>query len=320
MHIPKLLSWFLVLVLMSATVAGCNSLTPNAIELVPRYANLIANVQVDEIINDQDLADSYYRITRSAGERQTISEAMDEIFEETGVDPRQISEIVIFADIATLETEGYFGLIIEGTFDDEEFIHNIEEKTGEEFTTSDYRGYRLYIDEWQDYGITFLSDRIVVIGTTEAVKDTIDINEGDMEMVSGIILDTYNRSGDALFKIALEVPEEMRELIAEEPIPDYAEMPINREPFAEIDIVGFSISKEADTLTAQIELLFTDTDSAQDADDVLSGAISLAKGMVQDPEIKELLDKIEVTATDSWLTIAYAITLSEIEHLIETYQ
>ena len=320
MRIQKLFSWFLVLVLMLATVAGCKASGPTAIELVPRYANLIANIQVDKIINDQDLEDSYYRITRSLGQRQTVSEALDEIFEETGIDPRHISEIVIFGDMAVSEPEDYLGLIIEGTFDDEEFIHNFEEQTGEEFTTSDYRGYILYIDEWEGYGITFLSDGIVIIGATEAVKDTIDVNEGDIEMASGTILDTYNRSGDALIKVAFEVPTEMRELMTEEPIPDYADMPINTEPFAEINVVGFSISKEADTLTTQTELRFTNKDSAQDANDVLSGAISLFKGLSPVPEVKELLDKIEVTVNDSWLTIAYAITLSEIEHLIETYQ
>lgn len=320
MLIQKLFAWLLVLVLVLSTVAGCKASESTAIEFVPRYANLIANIQVNKIIDDQDLGDLYYKFTRSLGHRQTVSEALDLFFEETGVDLRQISEVVVFADIAALEWEDYyFGLIVEGTFDGEEFIHNIEEKTGEEFTTSDYRGYTLYMDEQEDFGATFLSDRILTFGTTEAIKDTIDIKEGDMEMASGIILDTYNRLGDALIKVAFEAPQEMRELMAEDPIPDYMDMPISTRPFADTDIVGFSISKGGDTLTTQIEWRFTNEDSAQDAEDVLSGAISFFKGISPFPEVKELLDKIEVDVADSWLEMTFEITLSEIEHLIETY-
>ena len=320
MHIQKLFSWLLVLVLILATVAGCKASEPTAIEFVPRYANMIANIQVNKIIDDQDLGDLYYKFTRSLGHRQTVSEALDLFFEETGVDLRNISEVVVFADIAAVEWgDYYFGLIVEGTFDGEEFIHNVEEKMGEEFTTSDYRGYTLYMEKQEEFGATFLSDRILTFGTTEAIKDTIDIKEGDMEMANGIILDTYNRLGDALMKVAFEAPLEMRELMAEDPIPYYMDMPIPTSPFADTDIVGCSISKDGDTLTTRIEWRFTNKDSAEDAEDVMSGAITFFKGISPDPEIKELLDKIEVDVADSWLEITFEITLSEIEHLIEAY-
>jgi len=42
--------------------------------------------------------------------------------------------------------------------------------------------------------------------------------------------------------------------------------------------------------------------------------------MLEVPEIEELLDKIEVSAADSWVTIALEITISEIEQLTETFQ
>jgi len=151
----------------------------------------------------------------------------------------------------------------------------------------------------------------------EAVKDAIDVSKGDREQIGGIILDAYNRLGDALIKFAFEVPEEAREALTEELVP--GEIPISLDPFADIDIVGFAISKRAETITIQINPHFLSTDSAQDAKDTLSGAIILLRGMLQVPEIKELLGKIEVSVTDSWLTIALEMTLSEIERLTETF-
>lgn len=306
------------LVLMLTSAAGCKARELTAIELVPQDANLIANIQVSRIINDQDLRNAYDEAKKEPGQPQTVEEALDALVKETGIDLRDFSQVVIFADIATLDQGDYVGVIIEGTFDEKQFIDNIEEKAGEEFTTSDYKGYKLYTDEKEEFGIAFLTDRMLLLGTTKAVKDAIDVSKGDRKQVSGIILDAYNRLGDVLIKFAFELPEKAREALTEELVP--GEIPISLEPFADIDILGFALNKEAETITIQITPHFPSIDSAEDAKDTLSGAISLFKGMLQVPEIKELLGKIEVSTTDSWLTIAFEITLSEIERLTETFQ
>jgi len=316
MQLHKLLSCLLVLVLMSATVVGCG-VSKTATELVPQDANLIAVIQVSKIINDRDLRDAYDEAEKDSGQPQTIEEALDELVEEVGVDLRDCQQAVIFADTTGLAQVAYLGVIIEGSFDEKQFIDNIEEKTGEELTTSDYKGYELYTDEREQFGIAFLSDTMLLLGTPEAVKDAIDVSKGDKKKIGGAILDAYNRLGDALIKFALEFPEEAREALTEGLVP--GEIPISLDSFEDIDILGFAISKEADTLTAKIDAHFLSTDSAQDAKDTLSGAISLFKGTLQVPEMKELLGKIEVTVADSWVTIALEIMLSEIEKLMETF-
>jgi len=318
MHLQKLFSCLLVLVFMSVMVAGCEAPGLTAIELVPQDANLVANIQISEIINDRDLRDAYAEFEKEPEQPQTLEEALDELVNETGIDLRDFSEVVIFADIATLAQAGYLGVIIEGTFNESQLINSIEQEAREEFTTSDYKGYRLYTDEVEEFGIAFLTDRMLLLGTMEADKDAIDVSKGDREQIGGIIVDTYNRLGDALIKFAFEFPEEAREALTEELVP--GEIPISLDSFADIDVVGFALNKEAETITVQINSHFLSTDSAQDAKDTLSGAILLFKGMLEVPEIEELLDKIEVSAADSWVTIALEITISEIEQLTETFQ
>ena len=318
MHLQKLFSWLLVLVFMSVMVAGCGAPGLTAIEFVPQDANLIANIQLSKIINDRDLRDAYNEFEKEAGQPQTLEEALDELVGATGIDLRDFSEVVIFADIATLTQAGYLGVIVEGSFNETQFIGNIEQESGGELTTSNYKGYRLYTDEGEEFGIAFLTNRLLLLGTMEAVRDAIDVSKGDREQIGGIILDAYNRLGDALIKFAFEFPEEAREALTEELIP--GEIPISLGAFADIDVVGFALNKEAETITIQINPHFLSADSAQDAKDTLIGTISLFKGMLEVPEIKELLGKIEVSAADSWVTIALEITLSEIEQLIETFQ
>lgn len=316
----KLFSWLLVLVIILASVVGCKAAEPGltATELVPQDVNLLANIQISKIINDQDLRDAYDKATKEPEQPQTVEEALNELVTETGIDLRDFTQAVIFADITTLEQVDYLGVVVEGTFNEKQFIDNLEEQAGEEFTTSDYKGYKLYIDEKEEFGIAFLSDRMLLLGTTKAVKDAIDVSKGVRSQVGDVILDTYNRLGDALIKFTFELPEEARRALTEEPVP--GEIPISLEPFADIDILGFALNKEADTITIQINPHFLSTDSAEDAKDTLSGAISLFKGILQVPEVKELLGKIEVTVTDSWVTIALEITLSEIERLTEMFQ
>ena len=318
MYLKKLFSWLLVLVFMSTIVAGCGAPGLTATEFIPQDANLIANIQISKIINDRHLRDAYAEFEKEPGQPQTLEEALDELVDETGIDLRDFSEVVIFADTATLAQAGYLGVIIEGTFNESQLIDSIEQEAGEEFTTSDYKGYSLYTDEGEEFGIAFLTNRVLLLGTMEAVRDAIDVSKGDQEQISGIIVDAYNRLGDALIKFAFELPEEAREALTEELMP--GEIPISLDSFADIDIVGFALNKRAETITIQISPHFLSTDSAQDAKDTLSGAISLFRGMLEIPEVKDLLGKIEVNVTDSWVTIALEITLSEIEELAETFQ
>ena len=320
----KLFSWLLGLVLVLATVVGCQSSGPEsepeltAIQLVPEGANLVANIQVSQIINDREFRGAYDRIEKEPGQPQTAEEALDQVVEEIGLDLRDFSQAVIFADVATLEQADYLGFIIEGTFNEQQLIDSLEKGAGEEFTTSSYQGYELHIDKAGEFGVAFLSDRMLLLGTPQAVKDAIDVSEGVRSRVDGIILDTYNQLGDALIKFAVELPEEARQALTEEPLP--GEFPISLESFADIDILGFALNKEADTVTIQIKPHFLSADSAKNAGDMLSGALILFRGTLEDPEIKELLAKIAVTVTDSWVTIAFEMTLSEMEQLAETFQ
>ena len=182
----------------------------------------------------------------------------------------------------------------------------------------DYKGYEIYTDEDGEFGIVFLSDRILLFGTMAAAKDVIEVSKGERQKVGGIILDAYNRLDDALVKSVFELPGQALDALTREAPP--GELPISLEPFTDIDVIGFALTKDGETVTIKIVPHFLSTASAEDARDTLSGAITLAKGMLRVPEIKELLGNIEVSVSDSWMTMAFSINLSEIERLQEAFQ
>ncbi len=306
------------LVLVLANMAGCGVREPSAIELIPQGANLIANIQVSKIIDDPDLRNAYNTMEKDPGQPQTFEAALDELVAEIGIDLSDFSQAVVFADISTMEQVDYIAVIVEGTFDEQQLIGEIQLRTGESFTISDHRGYKIYSDEREGISIAFLSNSMLVFGTTAAVRHTIDVSEGDRKQVSGIILDTYNGLGEALVKLAVELPEEARGAFLEEVIP--GDIPISSGLFTDIDIFGFALNKKAETITIQISTHFLSADSAQDAKDALSGAISLFKGIIEVPELKDILGNIEVSITGSNVIMVFETTTSELEHLAETFQ
>ncbi len=318
MRLKNMVYCILMLVLVLTVTTGCEEPEPATIELVPQDANMLGSIQLSEILNDKDLIEAYEEIEKEPGEPQTFEETLDEIIEETGVDPRDFSEAIIFGNLSEFEQDEYIGFVLKGTFNQKQYINRLEDRGNREFVTSDYKGYKLYIDEEDEYGLAFLGNTILLVGSIEAVKDAIDVRKGDRKQISGAILDAYNQLGDVLIKFAFEFPEEARKAILEEPTPE--DIPISFESFADIDILGFALNKEGDTISVYINSHFLSTDSAEDAYNTLSGAILLFKGMAPDPKIKELLSKLNVSVADDSVEIAFETTLSEIEKMSEEFR
>jgi hypothetical protein len=321
----KIFGGLLMLILMLVMIPGCATPELNIIELVPENANLLASIQVGQMVNDQALRGAYEGIEKDPDMPPKVEEALDEVLEKTGIDLREVSQAVVFADITDMEAmdvEEYLGILVEGNFDEELIINKIEENGEMDFTVSDYNDYKIYIDQEEGFTITFLSEKILLAGSKQAVYDAIDVNNGDKKKVSGILLDTFNRFGDVMIKLAIGIPEGERKAMAEEPAT--GEIPISFEAFSDMETVGFALSKSIDTVTIQLDCHFSNAESATNARDTIDGAITLFKGMSPDaqvnPLLKPLLSKIEVGIEGSWVTIELSMNLAEIEGMAETFQ
>ena len=121
MSLKKVISLLLVSALALTTITACQGTKYNAIELVPDEANLIANIQISRIINDQDIRDAYDETEKPPDQPQTFEAALDEMVEEIGIDLNDFSQAVVFVNTDAMEQDGYIGIIIEGTFEAEQF-------------------------------------------------------------------------------------------------------------------------------------------------------------------------------------------------------
>jgi hypothetical protein len=332
--VKKTLSIFIVVLLISLPL-GCGGeetsttiITPA--ELVPQKANMIGNIDLSQILEDEDITALYEAMPVEPGDPQTLDEALDLAIGEIGLDLMDFREGLIFGEISEATGDmDYGGIAVKGTFEESDLIASIGSGIDEEFTTISYKGYEIYTDSDEEMGIASLGSDAFVIGPMEAVEDAIAVKEGDQPAISGKLLDTYNDLADGLVKVAMLVPpgaieEGLQEFAGELPL----ELPLDA--LTNLDTVGITLAKEEQSMTASLKLCFTDSDSAEAVEGLISSAISMI-GMIEVPEeglgiteekileqVRELLNKIEVDTTDSCLTVSLELTLAEIEDLIET--
>ena len=297
----------IALVVGLSTVLGCEEEKAEkrgiaAIDLVPRTANIAASINLNRIFADADVLDIINQIAANLEEPKTVDELLDDVIEETGIDIRDFSEVLIFGDF---ESEEYFGAIVKGDFDQAVLIDSIESAIGEELSSSDYKGYQIYSSRSNEAAICFLSSNTILVGSRAAVKDAIDVKEGAPSLDEPIY-DTYSALGDAWVKLAMEVPAEAMSEIPEE-------FPPGLESFQNMEAIGLSFNKVGINLSFQLKLLFPDNASAEDARgafDALIGMFAFVPGLPE--EVMEIVDRLNVGQSGSWVTVSFAATKAEI--------
>ncbi len=322
----------IVLVALALCLAGCVStrLAPPSTQIpppVPQKADLLGKIEVAKIVNDQDFADLYAEIaSRNTSWPQTWDAAIREVKDEDGIDLRDFTEAVVFADASMLaesisSSKGsslpYCGALVKGNLDEKAFISNLESKIGQKFETSSYHSYKVYAcaqsHGQESFSIVFPSEGQMVIGSTDAVMDVVDIMAGLEKPISGAVYDLYSRLGNALIKLASSVPQSLiNQIPAEIPIGP-AKLDISS--FKDINCATLTLSNDKSAINANGSLEFTNEGSAKKSRGLLQTSIKLGKYVVPDPNIRELLGKLHISGSGSSISIKCVLTISEVAQL-----
>ena len=110
----------------------------------------------------------------------------------------------------------YMGIIAQGTFNEKTFVANIEIKTAKKLDVSTYKTSQVYSNASENFSMVFFGSSMLVVGTDQAVKDCIDVHKGDKQPLSGIVVDTYNKLGEASIKAAFALPAAAKNALASE--------------------------------------------------------------------------------------------------------
>ena len=304
-------------VLVSAACGGGEETEP--LKLVPEGATLIAEIEVADILENVDLDSLLDALPDEEDVPQTIDEALDLFVKETGIDLRDISRAILFGDLE--REDNYFGLIVRGDFDEEDLVAAIQKAADGSFFIETYKGHGLHIDEDDpDSGaLTLLDQETLLLGSPDAVRDVIDVKEGDRKQAKGNINDLPR----GLIRLALAVPPEALQDAGEGiegflgQQDNFGGLPINLDSFDKLEIFGFALGQDGDTLEFQVRLDFTDQESASTVGDLVEGLLKLAGAPAPEGQDLSFLDRVQVDREESQLTMSLDLQISEIKDLAE---
>jgi len=316
----------MVLLLVVSSLVGCSNSSggvTNPIGLVPKKANLVGQVDLSKILQDKDLTGIYDKVPKNSSYPQTFDDALTQLKDQYNIDLNNFQEGLFFADVSGSTDQGnYTGVIVEGTFNKSDLIAAIQSAADVQLSTIKYKDYEIYTDELEETAIAFLGNTTFVIGEMQPVKDVIDVKKGDAKALSGEVLDTYNKLGDTLIKVAMAVPPG----VAEGNLGQSASQVLgNLSAFDKVKTVGMTLSKGNSSVALNVKLCCADSDSAQSIEDSINVLIGFAGLFIsgsgdqqQNQALSTLLKNVEVSRSDSCVNVSLSMTVAEIEDLIQS--
>ena len=319
----------MLLLLVVSPLIGCSSGgATNPIGLVPKNANVVGHVDLSKILQDKDLTGIYDKVPKDPSYPQTFDDALAEAKDKLGIDPSDFDEIVLFSDTSEStgeDSSANFALIVKGTFNKSDLLNAIEtaaEEAAVQLDITDYKGYEIYTVADEEGTFVFLSNTMLAFGPTEWVKNVVDVEKGDAPALSGELLDTYNKLGDALLKLAMAVPPNAGEGKLGESASQYLG---DLSAFDKVESVGMTLTKNEKAVALDVKLCCADSDSAQSIEQSINGLITLVKLLMamsenqqQNQALDTFLEKVEISRADSCVNINITTTLTEIEDLIQS--
>ena len=109
------------------------------------------------------------------------------------------------------------------------------------------------------------------------------------------------------------MPEALTKQIPEE-VP-VGPINVSLRSFRDINYATLTLAKDEAIVNAEIHLQFTNEDSAETSEQLLWTAVKAREYVSSDPEVKELLSKLQTSRSGSSVSLSLALTPSEIERL-----
>jgi hypothetical protein len=318
--VKKLVAACLGLLLILPAVISCSVANASATILVPTTANIVVQIQVNKILSNQAAMMAYNELAKTKSLwPQTAGDALSQLFQKTGLDLYTVSNAVFFAEIeSTDKTQNtYAGLIASGSFNESTLTDKIQQQTQQTLATSNYNGMKVYSREQDKFEIVFFGKDKIVLGSPKAVRDTIDVIKGNEKPLSGPVINALDRVGSALIIGAFAPPETLRNQTGNN-IPQQTQL--STRAFRDADAIVFAADLSVLNVSIRLDAHFSNTTSLQDAKDSVTGFISIAKGTSQNPTIKAALGNIQVSTSDSWLSVRESVSVADIAGLVGTIQ
>ncbi|MFB6136653.1 MAG: hypothetical protein ABEJ04_07820 [Halobacteriaceae archaeon] len=316
-------------VALLAVSAGCSGLPTGsdggvqsspALDSVPAGADVVGYVDVQGALGDDAvrtvLNESIALSSRSSMDEDapdTLAAAIAEAENESELDLSAFASVTFYGRTNTTGDASYSAAVLSTGWAESDLVAAMENDSTYSLEETTYEGQTLYeptggsetVVAGEDLGswVGVLGDGSYVVGSESAVKDALDVSAGNADRLSGDLRTAFEDTGDGYLRYAVAVPQE--EFDAGQVSPG-----MNTDVFNDVTLVSGSLYTEGEDISLETTLTFQSDSAAGDARDVLKGAVTTYRGLVEDNQTKQLLSEEHLTVEADGSTVVVTSTNS----------
>ena len=263
-------------------------------DVVPAGANLIASVDVNAALQDgtlrQQIDDALAEFD-PMGEQVTIDDTLDEIESNLGLDPRRVSELLVYADVEAEKA----ALVVDAGWTGDEIQSAMAAEV--EVETETYEGQTVY--EAPDTAVGVLPDDRYVMSTREGAREVLDVAVGNAPAADENVADGFVSAPAGYARFAFEPPA------------DFTAPPGGEFDMSVIEELSYgygALYSDGTTTGGELVLEATSTEAAEEMEETADGLLAFASLQLGDeddvPEdVMAALDATSVSQDGATVTI-----------------
>jgi hypothetical protein len=305
-----------IIIIAILLLTGCCALLPlggskDELEFVPKPANLVVILRPSAIFNDPDFPslDSQYDITSQ----------MNKLEENSGIDLTKLDRFVLFTNSDS--STSYGGFIARGPIKKDDVVENIA--VDNIITNTTYGGHVIYEITPKEAGngsyLSFLDDNTFVLGSKDAVKDSIDVSSGKLESVKS--RQNLSQTYDALDKkslliLLMDVSPKMKK-----DIKNLKGIPFNADAMSRMKCAGLSLARGDANVSLEVLVTADDSASASGISNSLGKVISLIKVNAPSGSATEsVIERLNVKTKGNTVTVTLPSTFDDLKQMVDELQ
>lgn len=293
---------------------------------VPEDVDTIQYTDVDTLRKDKAITSVVDKLLALAQENGATEETPEDyeglkekFDEETGLELEKLHAITTFSKYND-EGEGiseYSGTIIDSNWKAEDLVSAIEEDSGITLVEAEENGVTVYKPEADpEFGegqwIAVLGGGQFALGTPDAVSDVIDVENGEMDAVSGELKTAFKNTRGGYVKFAGRIPQEA---IPAEHLGQGSSL--DTSAFNNVVLISGAYYTDGDKLGTELKMHASSEDHAKDILDVTEGSVQLARGAIDIDEVKDTLRNVEVSRDGTVVKISYESSVENITAVLD---
>ncbi|MHC3439028.1 hypothetical protein ACYJ1Y_13245 [Natrialbaceae archaeon A-gly3] len=295
---------------------GVLSSDGDPVEHAPQQSDVLVHVDM-AMYEDDDVE----RLANTMADEDPGFDGLDEEFEEfeeeTGLDPTEAHEFLVFAEIPDQETrmdpdaEEFGGLIVYSDWNEDDVIESIEDEEDIDYELTEHAGEDVLYEptEEPDFGdalyVGVLDDGQFVLGSESGVTASLDVAYDGADPVDGDVREMYDDMHGGHVTVAAGITDELED----DPTID--------DEIAQAEVVGGAFDTDDGTVSLEGQVIAADENVAMDTADMIDGGLATVRQFTEDEDIENELREIEVEQDGTTVTVSYQGDIDDLEALME---